>query len=139
MLDSTDPLEDAQAASWHWELDDPLQRDALHRLVALLADEDCAVAERFLRHLVATSRKEPGEAVCVVAGPLALGPLRVLADAIAQVPGFTVRCRVARQGFYRLDGRAEDPDTLCARLVQVAGVAEVRRIQDTIYVLPIPA
>ncbi|MDA8344802.1 MAG: hypothetical protein M0Z66_04885 [Thermaerobacter sp.] len=139
MLDPAYPLQAAQrSAALGWDLDVPAQRDILHRLVALLAETDCAVAERFLRHLVATSRTELGEPVIVVLGPLPLGPLEALADELCKVPGLLVRHGLARQGFYRLDGQAEDPEALCGHLAQVSGVAEVRRISGTIYVLPRP-
>ncbi len=127
-----------RCAMLSWDLDEPASRDLLHRLVGLLAEADRAVAERFLRHLVLTARQEPGQPVILVAGPLAKAPLERLGDDIASLPGISVRHRLIRSGFCRMDGFAMDVDVLCGHLVLVPGVAEVRRISDTIYVLPYP-
>jgi hypothetical protein len=138
VLDPLYPQDVRRSALLSWDLDDPGSRDLLHRLVGLLAEADCAVAERFLRHLVLTARLEPGQPVILVAGPLAKDALEQLADQIARLPVVSMRHRLIRSGFCRMDGWTMDVDVLCAHLALVPGVAEVRKISDTIYVLPYP-
>lgn len=139
MLDPRQPSQSARrAAALAWNLDEPSERDVLHRLIALLADADCAVAERFLRHLVLTSYADPGALVSLVIGPQTQGVLARFADEVERIGRLGVRHRLIRSDFCRIDGYSEDPEHLCADLAALPGVADVRRVDDTIYVLAYP-